>query len=105
MYLDDLMASGDLPGQVNNLASDLRTRYDFPPVHQLGLIVPDVEKAAGELEAQGIGPFFIGGGAPVLWRERGQDLKFKGKIGIAYHRGLEMELIEPVRARIFTGIT
>ena len=95
MYLDDLMASGDLTGQVNSLARDLRTRYDFPPVHQLGLIVPDVEKAAEELEAKGIGPFFIGGGAPKLWRERGRDLDFKGKIGIAYHQGLEIELIEP----------
>jgi hypothetical protein len=95
MYLDDLMASGDLPAQVDNLARDLRSRYSFPPVHQLGLIVPDVEKAAQELETRGIGPFFIGGGAPLLWLERGENKKFKGKIGIAYHRSLEMELIEP----------
>ena len=65
--------------------------------------MPDAEKAAGDLEAQGVRRFLILGGRPVLWRERGEERSPQGKMGLAFHQGLELELLEPMRARTFTG--
>ena len=95
VMLDDLFAAADFAGAANGIAGDFRRKYGLPPIHQLGLVVPDVEKAAAVLENRGIGPFFIATGSPILWRERDSDRGFKGKLGIAYHRGIELELLEP----------
>ncbi|HUT52818.1 MAG TPA: VOC family protein [bacterium] len=95
IMLDDLLGAADFRAAVDGLAAEFRAGRRLPPVHQLGLVVPDVEAAAAELEARGIGPFFIAGGAPVLWRERGQERSFKGKLGMAGHKGFELELLEP----------
>ena len=95
ILLDQLMAHQDFTRAVNEVALDYRRRYGFPPIAQVGTVVPDAEQAAGDLEKQGLGPFFVGGGEPVLWRERGADLKYKGKIGFGYVGGIEVELIEP----------
>jgi hypothetical protein len=93
--LSDLLASGDFRTAVDRLAREFRERHGLPSIHQLGIVVPEVESAAGELEARGIGPFFIAAGSPALWRERGEDRTYSGKLGIAYHQGLELELLEP----------
>jgi hypothetical protein len=93
--LDDLLAAPEFKAAVDGLAREFRAEHKLPPVHQLGLVVPDVEAAAAELEERGIGPFFIAGGAPVLWRERGEERSFKGKLGMAGHHGFELELLEP----------
>lgn len=95
VMLDDLFAAADFAKAADKIAGDFRQKFGFPPIHQLGLAVPDVEKAAEVLERRGIGPFFIASGSPILWRERGSDGAFKGKLGIAYHGGLELELLEP----------
>ena len=91
----ELMANADFSEAVADLAREFRERHDLPAVHQLGLVAPDVEAAAAELEQRGIGPFFIAAGRPVLWRERGEDKTFQGKLGFAYHQGFELELLEP----------
>ena len=62
----DLLDSRALRTGVDELARPFRDRYGLPPVHQLGLVVPDVEVAAERLERQGIGPFWIANGDPVL---------------------------------------
>jgi hypothetical protein len=95
VVLNDLLAAADFPAAVDALAADFRRAHHLPPIHQLGLVTPSAETAAAELEARGIGPFFIAAGAPVLWRERGQDRRFAGKLALAYHRGYELEPLEP----------
>lgn len=95
LYFDELLAAGDFRASVEGLASDFRARFALPGIHQIGLAVPDVEEAARELESQGIGPFFIAGGSPDFWHERGEAKDFTGKMGLASHEGLELELLEP----------
>jgi len=95
VWLDDLMAEGNFRTAVDLLATDCRTRHGLPAVHQLGLVVPDVEAAAARLEQQGIGTFFIATGSPVYWRENGTRPAVSGKLGMAYHHGIELELLEP----------
>jgi hypothetical protein len=60
-----------------------------------------VEDAARDLEAKGIGPFFIANGSPVFWREQGQVRSIRGKMGLAHHRGFELELLEPTEGSDF----
>ena len=58
-------------------------------------MVPDVEAAAAALEAQGFGPFMIAAGTLPRWTERDAEGMFHGKMGVAYHDGMELELLEP----------
>lgn len=95
IFLQDLLTAQDLGQAAGDLIGELRTQHDLPPVYQLGLVAPDVEAAAHQLESQGFGPFFIAHGSPVLWLERGQARQIRGKLGLAYHQGLELELLEP----------
>lgn len=95
LYLDDLLAAPDFAAAAQALAADFRRDYGLGPVHQLGVVVPEVEAAAAQLEARGLGPFFIGAGKPAFWRERGEPRPFAGKLGLAYRDGLEIELLEP----------
>ena len=96
VYLDDLLSANDFPQAVNNLAADFMKEQGLGHVHQLGLVVPDVEKAAEKLEEKGFGPFFIARGAPVYWLEKGKSKSVSGKMGLAYHEGVELELLEPL---------
>lgn len=91
----DLLEETDFEGAVDKLAHGFREMHELPGVHQLGLVVPDAEAAAKDLEGRGLGPFFIASGSPVLWRERGEERSFTGKLGLAYYRGFELELLEP----------
>lgn len=95
VFLDDLLNADDFSQAVDGLAREFRDQYRLPDIQQLGLVVPDVEAAAAGLEARGIGPFFIAEGAPVLWRERGQERSFVGRLAIAYLQGVELEPLEP----------
>ncbi len=101
LLFDDLLKTADFRATVNGLARAFRDRHTLPPIHQLGLVVPDVERAASALEEQGIAPFFIAGGAPVLWRERGGERRVRGRMGLAYYRGIELELLEPLAGSDF----
>ncbi|NIS72524.1 MAG: hypothetical protein GTO12_27390 [Proteobacteria bacterium] len=95
VFLEDLLNAGDFRGAVNGLAREFTDQHKFPGIHQLGLVVSNAEEVADTLETQGIGPFFIASGSPVFWRERGRELSFSGKMGLAYHKGVELELLEP----------
>jgi hypothetical protein len=90
-----LLGSSDFRSSVDGIATTFRDSLGLPPVHQLGLVVADVEQAAVGLEDRGIPPFFIAQGSPVLWRERGIEGSFKGKLGMIQYRGFELELLEP----------
>lgn len=95
IYFDELMQATDFGSAADALGSDFRKRFALPGLHQLGLVVPDVERASRELEDKGIGPFFIVGGSVDSWHERNEPKSFTGKMGIAYHQGVEVELLEP----------
>jgi hypothetical protein len=99
--LDDVFKTDDFSNAVDGLASAFRADHKLPEIHQLGIVVSDVEMAAIKLEEKGIGPFFIASGSPVLWRERGEERNFEGKMGIAYHQGFELELLEPGKGSDF----
>jgi hypothetical protein len=101
VFFENLWNAQDLNEAVNDLAREFREAHELPPIYQLGLVVPDVEEAAGGLEAQGVGPFFIAHGAPVFWRERGAERDIRGKLGLAHHQNLELELLEPVQGSDF----
>lgn len=96
MFLEELLCSPDFGAAVGNLARPFRERWGLPEVHQLGLVVPDVENAADELTRRDIGPFFIAVGAPRLWRERGQERRVQGKMALTRYQGVELELLEPL---------
>jgi methylmalonyl-CoA/ethylmalonyl-CoA epimerase len=101
MFLEELLRAPDFGSAVGNLARPFRERWGLPEVHQLGLVVPDVENAADALAQRNIGPFFIAVGAPRLWRERGQERKVGGKMALARYRGVELELLEPLEGSDF----
>jgi len=101
LYFDDLLQADDFPRAVNELAADFIKKHGLTKVHQVGLVVPDVEKAAEDLENKGFGPFFIATGSPVFWREKGEERSISGKLGFAYHKGIELELLEPVTGSDF----
>ena len=95
MLLEQLLETVDFAGAVDSLASDFREKHGLGRIDQLGLVVPSVEDAAARLETLGIGPFLISSGAPVRWEERGEPRRFKGKLGLARHNGVDLELLEP----------
>lgn len=101
IFFDDLLKENDFTGAVNSIAADFRKKHNFPEIHQLGLVVPDVIEAAKKYETKGIGPFFIAEGAPVLWRERGGKKAVSGKMGLAHFKGFEIELLEPLEGSDF----
>ncbi|MCD6585283.1 MAG: hypothetical protein J7K96_05930, partial [Desulfobacteraceae bacterium] len=82
-YFDELLKADDFAQAVNDLADDFMKEHGLEKVHQVGLVVPDVEKAAENLEDQGFGPFFIATGSPVFWKEKGGDRSVSGKMGLA----------------------
>lgn len=95
ILFEDLLKEEDFAGAVGEIAADFRKRFALPAVHQLGIVVPDVEEAAGELEDRGIGPFFIAGGDTDFWHERYEPRSFTGKMAMAGYKGFEIELLEP----------
>ena len=101
IYLEDLLKADDFFRAVNELATGFMEQHGLEKVHQLGLVVPDVEQAAEKLEENGFGPVFIATGSPVFWKERGEDREISGKMGLAYHSGVELELLEPVTGSDF----
>ena len=95
IYFDDLLKDNNIDYTVSQIAKDFRKKYDFPEVRQLGVVVPDVEAAALQLEEKGVGPFFIASDTLTFWNERNQNKTFSGKLGMAIYKGYEIELLEP----------
>lgn len=67
LLLDELLMAENFGNAVDALAADFRKEHNLPKVHQLGLVVPDVEAAAERLENMGIGPFLISSGSLARW--------------------------------------
>ena len=100
-YLADLLDGANFRSAAEELSKRTREAYGFPRLHQLGVVVPDVEQAAAELEKRGIGPFFIATGRPIFWRENGQDRAPRLKLGLAYYQRTEIEFLEPAEGSDF----
>ena len=62
IFFEDLMSRPDFGKALDNLVPEYREQFSLPEIHQLGLVVADVEKAALYLENQGVAPFFIATG-------------------------------------------
>lgn len=101
IYFDELVRQENFSQAVDRLSLPVRKAHGFPSLHQLGLVVPGVERAASEWEASGLGPFFIARGAPAFWHEKGQARHVVGKMGLAYYNGVEIELLEPLEGSAF----
>lgn len=97
----EFLAAQDFTTAVQELVQPIRKKFDLPPVRQLGLVVQDVATAARFLEDRGIGPFFLASGKPSFWHEQGEEKQIKGRLGLAYHHNLELELLEPVQGSDF----
>jgi Glyoxalase/Bleomycin resistance protein/Dioxygenase superfamily len=95
IYLEDLIKTGDFNMAANKLIYPFREEFNLPDVDQLGVVVPDVEAAAKDLESKGCGSFFIAQGKASFWQERGEDKTMQSKLGIAYLDNIEIELLEP----------
>jgi hypothetical protein len=95
IYFDDILKSDNMDSAISMIAKDFRRKHNFPEIRQLGVVVPDVETAAAELEEKGLGPFFIASDTLKFWNERGEKKTFSGKLGMAIYKGYEVELLEP----------
>jgi len=95
--IDEMLCSGKVPTQEQLLPTEFRQKFKLGKVHQLGLAVPSVVEAAKRLEEVGIGPFFIAEDDLHTWIERGEPKSFRGKLGVAYLGGYELELLEAGR--------
>lgn len=96
-----LLEAPDFAGAVAGLAHEFRRQHGLPEVYQLGLVAPNVDAATRRLERRGMGPFVVGTGAPERWEERGAARQIEGKMALAYHAGLEVELLEPAQGTRF----
>jgi hypothetical protein len=97
IYLGDLLARRSFSEAANELSRRIRDAHNFPPLYQVGAVVPSVESAAQALEERGIGPFFIIAGRAARWREKGERRDCTLKLGLAFHQGIQVELLEPVK--------
>ena len=96
MLFADMLVNPDFNTRMQAVAAPFRKKAGIPfRVYQAGIVVPDVEAAAAALEAQGFGPFMIAAGTLPRWTERDAEGMFHGKMGVAYHDGMELELLEP----------
>lgn len=96
MLLADMLVHPDFNMRMQAVAAPFRKKAGIPfRVHQAGIVVPDVEAAAASLEGQGFGPFMIAAATLPRWTERKAEGRFGGKMGVAYHDGIELELLEP----------
>lgn len=96
MLLSDMINGPGFNERMQDVAAPFRKKYGVPfRVHQAGIVVPDVMRAAEELEEQGLGPFMIASATLPRWTERGEERTFRGTMGMAYFDGIELELLEP----------
>ena len=96
MLLADILFDSDFNTRVQEVAGAFRKKARIPfKVHQAGIVVPDVEAAVADLEAKGFGPFMMAAASLPRWTERSANGQFRGKLGMAYHDGIELELLEP----------
>ena len=95
VFLEDLLVHDDFSIAVDALGQPFISQLGLGPVHQLGVVVPDVVSASRRLEQKGIPPFFVVSGSTNLWTENGKEREFKGKKGNSIYQGKDLEILEP----------
>ncbi len=96
MLLSEMAEGPGFNARMQEIAAPFRKKTGIPfRVYQAGIVVPDVEAAASDLEAKGLGPFMVAASALPRWTERGREGRFRGKMGVAFLDGIELELLEP----------
>lgn len=95
MLFDAILSAPNFTRALEDIAAPMMREFGLSRPGQLGLVVPDVEAAASELERRGMGPFLIAEGPVSRWTERGAQRSFTGKLGLASYRGLDLELLAP----------
>lgn len=90
-----LLAAPSFHDAAEALAGDFRREHGLPPLHQIGLVAGDVDVAVGELGERGVRGFAVSRGCPESWEEDGESRSFSGRMALAVHQGLELEILEP----------
>jgi len=96
-YFDDYLNAPDFPRNFMPLTEPLGTRLGLPEhPDELGLVCANVEKSVEELQNRypGMGPFFIGQGAPERFIELGESKHFETRVAFGYYRGTLIEIAE-----------
>jgi len=101
MLLSQILEKSNIKIEVAKLVLDYTQRHGLPDPSQIGCVVPDVKAAAKSLEKNGVGPFFLVAENPKFWIEKGVKKEFHGRLGLGYHKGMEIEIIEPGRGSDF----
>jgi hypothetical protein len=100
--LSEFMTAESLPAAVNKLATPICRQLDLPDVYQLGLVVPDAVAADEAMVRDwGLDPSLMIDGEAALWIENGKELDIGARLGLTYHQGYELELIEPRKGADF----
>lgn len=70
-------------------------RFDAPRLGQIGIVVKDLDRTKERFEsAFGIGPWAVFEGEPAKCVDRGREVSFRGKMGMAQSGSVQIELIE-----------
>lgn len=74
------------------------------PLHHVGVVVKDIERAIAHLEALGFGPFVIGERTGIITvtfkgELHGQPAEWKTKVSCTKMGDVELELLEPYEGR------
>jgi Glyoxalase/Bleomycin resistance protein/Dioxygenase superfamily len=94
--LKEFMTAENFTAAVKKLAEPICRRFDLPDVYQLGLVVPNAVAADEAMVRDwGLDPAFMLDGESALWIENGKELGVRARLGLTYHQGYELELIEP----------
>ena len=83
IFFEDVYHPDYFTRNATALSRATRQRFAFPSLHQLGIVVPEVERAALDLENRGLGPFFIAEGVIASsWKMHAQVQHKPGPWGL-----------------------
>lgn len=100
--LENLLAQDDAAASMESIAQGFREQHNLPNIDQLGFCIPSVEEAATRLEsANHSSDFLISAATLPRWEERGIKKSVKGRIGIGYHKKMQIELLEAGKGTTF----
>lgn len=97
IYLDDYLKATDFKKSLRNLATQFRQELGLPEdLDELGLVCPDVVKAADYLQKTyvGMGIFMLAEGSAQKFDENGKAIHYRTRVGFAYYQGVLLELAE-----------
>lgn len=97
VYLDDYLAQKDFKKSLRPLAQRFRAEVGLPEdLDELGLVCPDVVRAADELQKKypGMGTFMLAEGSAERFDENGKPIEYRTRVGFAYYQDVLLELAE-----------